>query len=190
MAKTKTPPGEADKPETPSAATDGQPDDLEKRRRSRNGTSLAERVENGTEDGELGDGEQAEAFPLGTLEGDPKVTIKNLITAGSKVTTEVAMSRAGVPNPSGGLFRPDTEVEVLVRVLPGASKATPIHEKQADGTYKIKEWKISQDLAVIHVQHAGDMFTREQVVEMLEGTGATAAVIARLLGEPAAAAQG
>jgi hypothetical protein len=188
MAKGKaTPPGEAEKPDTPSAAKDGDVHDLESRRRSRNGTSLAERVQNGSEDG---DGDEPELFPAGTLEGDPKVTHKTYIPAASKTSTEVSMSRAAVPNPGGGLFRAGEEVQVLARVLPQSVKETPINVKQPDGSYKVKEWKITQELAVIFVQHADQMFTREQVVELLDKAGAAPAVISRLLGEDAAAAQG
>lgn len=190
MAKEKaTPPGQAaEKSEKPTAAKDGDVTDLENHRRSRSGTSLAERVENGTEGDDGGD--EPELFPAGTLEGDPKVTHKTYIPAGSKTSTEVSMSRAAVPNPGGGLFRAGEEVQVLARVLPQSVKETPINVKQPDGTYKVKEWKISQELAVIFVQHADRMFTREQVVELLENAGATSAVISRLLGEDAAAAQG
>jgi hypothetical protein len=176
-------------PEGTAAATDGEPnaDELARRRRERNGArSMSERMA----DGEGQDSDEPELFPLGTLSGDPKVTVKNLIRAGARVTCESKMSSAAVPNPSGHLFDPEREVQVLVRVLPGAAKQTPIHEKQADGTYKVKEWKIGQELAVIHVQPAEEMFTREQVVDLFHEAGVASAVVSRLLGEPPSAAEG
>lgn len=184
----KAPAGKAEPPENKPAATNGQEDkdELERRRKARDSKSVSERVD--ATGGEDGDG-QTEAFPAGVLEGDPKVTHKTYIPPGASTSTEVSMSRAAVPNPGGGLFRAGEEQQVLVRVLPGSVKETPINIKQGDGTYKVKEWKVAQELAVIFVQHAGDMYSREQVLELFHQAGVASAVVSRVLGDGPQAAQ-
>jgi hypothetical protein len=180
-------PKDEPEPAEGTAAQDGEPneDELQRRRDAKTGSSVAERVANGESDEPAG-----EMFPHGTLVGDPKVTVKNLIKAGAKVSTEVSMTKAAVPNPGGGLFDPEEEAEVLVRVLPGAAKQIPIHGEEVGGRHKVKEWKIAQELRVVHVQHAGSMYSREQIVDLLHEAGVAPAVVSRLLGEEPKAAQG
>src|ERR1700676_1757520 len=90
--KESMPPGEADAPETTPAARDGSPDEdeLARRREQKNGTSVADRVQNGDDDA-------PELFPVGMVEGDSKVTLKNLIKAGDRVTLKASLSSAEVP---------------------------------------------------------------------------------------------
>lgn len=161
-------------------------DELARRRQER---TEGEDPEGGKSIEDLADGDEdaPEMFPLGTLSGDPKRTVKNLIRAGAKVTTAVSMTRAAVPNPTGGLFDPEEEVSVLVRVLPGPVTQSPTHTSEA-GLHKVKEWKISQELRVIHVAHAGSMYSEEQVVELMEAAGIAGPRIAELLGAESAAA--
>src|SRR5271154_6193319 len=103
MARTKQPPGEADKPDGTPGAKDGQPDadELARRRTARGGTSASERAAAGDDD-DAG----AELSPHGSLEGDPKVTLKSLIKAGARVSVKASISSAEVPIKGGGLFDP------------------------------------------------------------------------------------
>lgn len=166
------------------------PDELAERRAAKaNGNGSASISQRARDGEDLDPDGQAEAFPIGSLVGDPKRTVKNLIKAGAKVTTSVSLTRAAVPNPSGGLFDPEEEVEILVRVLPGYAKQTPIHSEQA-GKITVKEWSIAQELRVVHVQAAGAMYTEEQVVELLEAGGVPAAQITSLLGHDEATGTG
>src|SRR5581483_5748220 len=114
--------------------------------------------------------DEASLFPLGTLEGDPKKTVKNLMRAGVPVKVAVSMTRAAVPNPGGGLFDPEEETAVLVRVLPGPVVQAPVHETR-DGLHRVKEWHVGQELRVIHVQRADNLYTVEQVAELMEAGG-------------------
>ncbi len=177
-ARKKDPPGVADPPEGPVAAKDGQPDEseLERRRRAREeakGTSVSERVE---------DDDPPELFPHGSLEGDPKVTLKNLIRAGSRVSVKASISSAEVPIVGGGLFDPEQEVTFLVRGLPGGVTPRPKHEGEVgDPRRPVKEWTLSQSIRAIHVEGAGEMVNRVQLVEVLEGAGVTPATVRKIL---------
>jgi hypothetical protein len=178
------PAGGPEKAEGTPAATDGQPDadELARRRQARSGTSLADRVENEEVEEEL--------FPHGSLEGDPKVTLKSLIKAGARVSVKASISSAEVPIVGGGLFDPEHEVTFLVRGLPGGVTPRPKHEGESgDGRRPVKEWTLSQSIRAIHVESAGEMFTRVQVLEMLNEAGVASSVISRLLGDSEAAAQ-
>lgn len=178
--KRSDPPGDAEKPEGIPAARDGSPDEDElARRRAAKGTSVNERVQNGD-----GDDDQPELFKMGSLEGDPKVTLKNLIKAGSTVTVKASLSSAEVPIKGGGLFDPEEEVTLLVRALPGGVTPRPKHAGQKGDPHRpVREWTLSQAIAVTYVQEAGEMFTREQVLEMLHEAGVASATVSKLLGE-------
>jgi hypothetical protein len=191
MARGKTdPPGQAEKEPGEPGARDGEPnaDELARRRAAKGesasagstGTSVSERVAAGEEDGEL--------FSAGSLEGDSKVTMKNLIKPGAKVTVKASMSSAEVPLTTG-LLDPEEEVELLVRGLPGGPVPVAKHrDASAGGDHKIEEWTLRQPVRVIHVQAAGEMYTREQVLEFFHAAGVPDATVSKLLGdEPQAA---
>lgn len=185
--KKASPPGKADKPDGAPGATNGEPneDELERRRRERagnGGTSVAERTAASDED-------EPELFPAGSLDGDSKVTLKNLIKSGSATEATASMGTASVPIKGSGFFDPESEVTLLVRCLPGGIVPVATREK-GDEKHKIKKWRLNQPLTPIYVQDAGSMYTREQVLEMLEEVGAASATISRLLGDAPAAAQG
>lgn len=190
MARRKSdPPGEAEKEPGTPAVKDGSPNEseFERRRREReageSGTSIAERTENGEDDPSSGE----ELFPLGSLEGDPKVTLKTLIKGGADVTALASMGSAAVPLTGNGFFDPEEEVVLLVRALPGGISPVPTHEKSDGNRHKVKSWKATQKLDPIHVQPAGDMYSRGQVLEFLHEAGVPAATVTRLLGDEAGA---
>lgn len=186
----KTDPTGPEKEPGAPGAKDGQPDPDELARRragkaTNGGTSVADRQdEDNTEPEE-------ELFPLGSLPGDPKVTLKTLVKAGTPVKKTASMGTAAVPITSDGFFDPEEEVTLLVRALPGGIIPVPTHEKSDTARHKIKEWRFTQSLTPIYVQHAGSMYTREQVLEMLSSAGVSSAKITELIGdETARAAQG
>ena len=185
MAQKKDDPG-AD-PAEGAAAKDGQPDhdELERRRNAKSGTSVAERAANGESDEP-----EEELFPLGSLDGDSKVTLKTLIKSNADVFKKASMGTAAVPIKGSGFFDPEEEVTLLVRALPGGIVPVPTHEKTDGSRHKVKSWNLTQQLTPIHVQDAGSMYTREQVVELLDEAGVASAVVSRLLGEEPRAAQG
>jgi hypothetical protein len=156
-------------------AKDGQPADELSERRAR-GTSAADRAENGDAE-PTGD----ELFPLGTIEGDPRVTVRSLIKAGARVSVTASLSSAEVPV-SGGLFDPEQEISVLVRCIPGKVEQVPKHEDK-DGIQKVKEWTVRQSLRSIHVERADAVYSESQVREMLAECDASPAKVSRLLGE-------
>lgn len=176
--KRSDPPGDAEKPEGIPAARDGSPDEDElARRRAAKGTSVNERVQNG--DGE----EPEELFPNGSLEGDPKVTIKNFVKPGARVTAKATISTAEVPL-TGGFFDPEREITFLVRGLPGGIMPRPKHGGEVGDPHRpVEEWTFSQAIRAIHVENAGEMFTRVQVLEMLHEAGVASATVSKLLGE-------
>jgi hypothetical protein len=175
-----TPPGTVDPPEGTPASTDGEPDadELERRRRTRAGTSVSDRAAGSEPQSE------DELFPEGSLEGDPKVTLKSLIKAGSRVRVVASFSKAEVPIKNGALFDPEREITFLVRGLPGGVTPRPKHEgKSGDQRRPIKEWTLSQSIRAIHVENAGEMFSRVQVLEMLHEAGVPSATVSKLLGD-------
>jgi hypothetical protein len=171
----------ADQPEQPDgapAATDGQPDEdeLERRRRARVGTSVNDRVETG-DDGEM--------FPVGVIEGDSKVTLKNLIKPGMTVVVKASLSSGEAPL-TGGLLNPEKEVMLLVRGLPGAPVPVAKHrDAKAGGDHTIEEYTLRQPIRTIHVENAGEMFTEVALLEILEEAERTGIpeMIARLFPE-------
>jgi hypothetical protein len=113
-----------------------------------NGRSIAERAADG-DDGEPG--EQAEIFPLGSIEGDAK-TLKTLIRAGLPVTQTVAMGSAEVPISSGGLIDPDKEGMLLVTYEAAGYQPVPVREGERHEGKRVKSWKIRTHLRPIHVE--------------------------------------
>lgn len=130
---------------------------------------------------------EPELFPLGSLEGDPAVTLKNLLKANVPKEISASMGTAAVPIKSSGFFDPEQEITLLVRVLPGGPVPVATRKK-GDERNKIEKWRITQPLTPIFVQEAGAMFTEAQVVEMLDSVGATSAQISKLLDHEVAAA--
>jgi hypothetical protein len=171
----------ADQPEQPDetpAATDGQPDEdeLERRRRARAGTSVNDRVDDGAPGGEL--------FAMGSLTGDPKITLRNLIKAGATVETSARMGSAAMPIKGAGFFDPEQEITLLVRVLPGGPIPVATRKK-GDEKSKIEKWRVTQPLTPIYVEAAGEMYTKVALLEILEEAERTGIpeMIARLFPE-------
>lgn len=193
MARGKQDPPEqpADPPEGAAGARDGEPDEneLAKRRaareeESRTGGSVAERVANGEAE------DEDELFPYGSVEGDSAVTLKNLIKSKARITPKASLSKAEVPL-TGGFLDPEKEVELLVRCLPGGISPRPTHASAKAGEdHTIDAWTLTQDLRAVHVQGAGEMFTREQVLNILDEAGVPSATVTKVLGETPAAAAG
>jgi len=168
-----------------AAAKDGKPDEneLERRRRAK-ATSVAERAGEGDDPAP-----EEELFPEGSLDGDSKVSLKNIIKAGTATEATASMGTASVPIKGTGFFDPEEEVTLLVRCLPGG--IVPVAtRKKGDEKNKIEKWRLNQPLTPIYVQDAGDMYTREQVLDLLHEAGVSSAVVSRLMGEPQASAQG
>lgn len=162
-------------------ATDGEPnaDELARRRAGRtgSGSSVSDRA---AEDDTT---PEEELFPEGSLAGDSKVTLKTLIKSGAEIVAKASMGSAGVPIKGTGFFDVEEEVTLLVRVLPGGIIPVPTHESKDDGTHKVKKWTLTQSLRPIHVQEAGSMYTREQVLEMFHEAAVPSATVSRLLSE-------
>lgn len=163
-------------------------DELAERRQAKagNGNGSAS-IQQRARDGEELEPEP-ELFPLGSLEGDPTVTLKNLLKGNVPKEISASMGTAAVPIKGGGFFDPEQEITLLVRVLPGGPIPVATRKK-GDERAKIEKWRITQPLTPIFVQEAGAMFTEVQVVEMLEEGGVPAAQIAKLLGHDSASAQ-
>lgn len=143
------------------------------------GRSAAERAADGEG---LGEGEQAEMFPLGSISGDPKRTHKTMIPAGTSVKIEAKLSNASVPM-TDGLYAFGDHGELLITFEAGKLEQVPeLGEEKSDGTRKLEGVKLVQRLRVIHTRDGSGMFTHEQVVELLEAGGVKPAKIASLLG--------
>lgn len=188
--KRNTPPGDAEKPEGTPAARDGSPDEDELARRraeKANGMSVADRVQNGDIE------DRDEMFPVGSVEGDSKITLKNLIKPGQRVTLTASMSSAEVPL-TGGLLHPEKEVTLLVRGLPGMPVPVAKHrDAQPGGDHTIEEVTMRQPIRAMHVENVGEFVNRVQVVDVLAFEGVPSAtvtkVLAGLFGDEAQAAQ-
>jgi hypothetical protein len=95
------------------------------------------------------EGEQAEMFPNGTLEGEGK-TLKTLVKPGQDVQTTVALSRAEVPL-RNGLPDPDKPVRALVTGIFQSVKPTAKRE-DAGNAMKVTGWKIAVSLRADYVE--------------------------------------
>lgn len=140
---------------------------------SDDGASIADRAERDD------DGEQAELFPIGSLEGDPRRTLKNLLRAGLPVEYTCSLMSAEVPL-RGGLLDIESSGEVLVTWEPAKLEVVPDRDAELG---KVVGVKVRQKLRPVYVRPAGQMYDRVQVVEMLYEAGATAEKVAELLGE-------
>lgn len=176
--------GDAEKPEGTPAARDGSPDEdeLARRREAKAGTNVADRVQDGDGEG------QGEMFPHGSLEGDPKVTYKNLVKTGARVTVTASLTSAEVPITGGGLFDPEREGIAIVRYLPAQVALVPQH-KDKNGESKVEEWTLRQTLRTLKVEPADDMFSRIQMLDMLHEAGVSSATVSKLLGDGPEAAE-
>lgn len=185
----KAPAGKAEAPENTPAATNGEADqnELERRRQAREAKSVSERVDATTSGND--DGDPDELFELGSLDGDPKVTLKTLVKANASIKAKASLGTVAVPIIGNGFFDPEQEVTFLVRGLPGGIHPVPTHGPERNGRHPIKEWAFTQKIEPRHIQHAGDMYTREQVLELFHEAGVAPAVVTRVLGDGPQAAQ-
>jgi hypothetical protein len=103
--------------------------------------SISERAADETEAGE-----QVEAFPMGSLEGDGK-TLKNIIKSGLPVELTVSMRAAEVPIRGGGLPDPDSLQRCFVTAEVAKYEPVPVRD---DG--KIVSWKIRCVLRPTYVE--------------------------------------
>lgn len=121
------------------AAEDDRPDNVTPLP-GNGGRSVADRAEDG--DGE----DQEEMFPLGSLEGDPKKTLKNLIRAGLPIEYTVSLRSAEVPL-RGGLPDPDAFHRLFVNSVVEKVETVALREEN-----KIVGWKVRAILRPIFVQ--------------------------------------
>lgn len=120
--------------------------------------SIAERAEDEPETPT-----QEELFPRGSLEGDPRTTLSNIIRGGMAVEVTASLMAAEVPVRNGALFDPEQAGEVLVTF---AFQKVEVVAKR-DGNGILEYWKLRQVLRPSYVQDAGQMFTREQLFDVL-----------------------
>jgi hypothetical protein len=134
--------------------------------------------------GEFG-GEQEEMFPMGAVQGDHKVTMKTIAPSNTSRKTEAKMRATAIPL-RDGLVRYGELVELLVTVEAGKVEEKPdLEEPEAGGRRKLLGLKDVQHFRPVYVTSARGMFTREQVLDILNEVGVppTADVIPRLLGD-------
>lgn len=152
-------------------------DELEKLANQDNGAQSIEEMAEG--EGE----EQQEMFPLGSLSGDPRTTWKTLVKAGVPTKLECALSRAAVPMTSG-LYAFGEKGEVLVTFEAGTVKNVPeLGDENSSGRRKLKAAKFVQELRAVHVRDAGQLYTREQVLDLLAAGGVSDAKAGELLAD-------
>jgi hypothetical protein len=97
---------------------------------------------------------QQQLFENGVLDGDPEITVNNLVGPNETVTTRVAMRGAQVPL-RGGLIDPRSRVRVSALCQVSRYIKTPIGEWRDDDTRNIEEWKVSAELTPIFVEYLG-----------------------------------
>lgn len=130
---------------TAEGGMSAEDDELARRRAERkNGDALADK------DVEDGDEEQGELFPVGSLEGDPKVTLAKLVRAGHRIEYTASLMSAEVPL-QGGLLDPNDEGQVMVTYEVASLTPVPIREGDR-GTKKLVGWKIRQNLRPVYVE--------------------------------------
>lgn len=127
-------------------------------------------------------GEQEELFPVGTVAGDPKTTLRNLIRAGVPTKLTCSLSRAEVPL-TGGLISFEEDGEALVTYEAGKLEIVPEVERDENtGKRKLKGVKFRQNLRSVYVRPAGTLYTREQVLDMFDRLGVSADKVSEMLG--------
>lgn len=169
------------------SAKDGEPNgtpeaelELERRRQAKAEREKSEEAATGMSDhGKRGrpiddqpngdeESPEAEMFPQGAVPGDHKLTLKNIVPAGKGRKTEAAMSRAAVPL-LDGLVRYGEHVELLVTVEAGSVNEVPdLVAEEASDQRVLKGVKDVQSFRVVHVRHAADLLTTDQVLDILE----------------------
>lgn len=156
-----TPPGDAE-PAEGTRARDGEPDGggsvssiAERAARASGVTGDRERAEaaKGEDGRSLGDRaddapDEGELFPLGVLDGDPAVTLKNLIGRGVKVEYTVSMRSAEVPM-RGGLPNPNDHVRLAVTTEVAKVEEVAIRDSESG---KVTGWKIRATLRPTYVE--------------------------------------
>jgi len=95
--------------------------------------------------------DDAELFPLGSLEGD-ETTLAQLIKPGHTVEVTVSMGTAEVPSPRGGLLDPANEGMVLVTFEVAGYTPVPVRRGDRVSGKEITGWKLRQNLRPIHVE--------------------------------------
>lgn len=92
-------------------------------------------------------------FPMGSLDGDPSVTLDTFGPDHVERLCYVKMSNAQVPNSSGGLFKDGEKIPLIVTVRAHAVKRVLKYDSETD---EVTERKDVQDLKVLHVKKAAD----------------------------------
>lgn len=134
--------------------------------RPANGRSLADRAGDEPEDlPQLEHEDDEDQYPLGRISGDPKITFGKLIKPGRPVEVTASLTAAEVPIRDGKLLNPDAAVQVLVTVVP---KQAVLVYKREPGDDMVTGYKIRQPLKVAYVQTADDMYTGDQVTDLIK----------------------
>lgn len=134
-----------------------------------NAASVAQRAENGEGGGKPDDEPQAELFPDGVIDGDPRVTIKNLIRGGENVDLEVTLMQGKVPL-RGGLVDPRRSGKVVVSH--DAAKYLLIPQREGEpGDKKVKGWTVRCQLKPTYSEPASAYWTEEEVMRLVDALG-------------------
>jgi hypothetical protein len=126
---------------------------------------------------------QDDLFPKGYLDGDEKVTFKNLIRAGEPVEVTASLMTAEVPL-RGGIVNPRKPGQVLVSYQ--VAKLIPVPQRDGEpGSEQIVGWKVRCQLRPTYVEPATGYYSREQVLEFFAqlGVPASSDKAKELLGE-------
>ncbi len=140
------------------------------------------------DDQELGDGEQSELFPSGSLEGDG-LTLKQLVKAGQAQQVTTRLDGTEVPTPEGGLLHPEGLVKLLVTGEVKRYEPTPLRTPDDEG--KVRGWKIRQIVRPVYVERVdGDLTVAisQRFAELCETDVKTAGALLDRLGSQLAEA--
>lgn len=131
---------------TAEGGMSAEDDELARRRANKGngGDALGDKVLDDDEDG------QEELFPMGTLEGDPKVTLKNLIKPNHRIEYTASKMSAEVPV-TGGLIDPYADGQSVDTYELAKIELVPIRESDAAGVRKIVGWKVRSKLRPVHI---------------------------------------
>jgi hypothetical protein len=134
--------------------------------------SVAERAANG----EHMEADEAELFPLGSLDGDA-ITAQSLVKRGVPVEVTASLTRAEVPN-TGGLFNPTKYGRALVTCLPSVAEYVPLRDDDAS-PQRVTGWKVRQTLRVTYVKPANDVaaLIRDEFASLLASDAKAAAAV-------------
>jgi hypothetical protein len=132
---------------------------------------------------------QMEAFPMGAVDGDAKVSLRSLVKVGESVEFTAAMRSAEVPL-RGGLIDPRKGGRLLVSYEGAKVEVVP---KREDG--QVAGWKVRQSLRPTFVEPVGqtdadliEHYFRELIAASPSEGGALADRIAAVAAEQLAAA--